>query len=62
MDDLQQEIDADAVSNDIRDVRHVRLNYNNNEADLVKLKRFIPNNNAAKTFSNKFKKTSKKSD
>lgn len=48
--DPKQDNSAVATSNDIRDVKHIRLNYNDDEANLVKLEKFIPNSTAAELF------------
>lgn len=46
MDDLS----LDTVNNDIRAVKHLRLNYNDDEANLVKLQKIIPNITTSKLF------------
>lgn len=48
--DPKQDNSAVATSNDIRDVKNIRLNYNDDEANLVKLEKFIPNSTAAELF------------
>lgn len=54
--DPNQEDNASIVSNDIHAVKHIRLNYNNSEANLVKIQKIIPNNIAAETFLKKLEK------
>jgi len=54
--DPEQVENANTVNNDIRAVKHVRLNYNDDELNLTKIQKFIPNNTAAKLFLNNLKK------
>ena len=57
--DPNQEENTATVSNDIRAVKHMRLNYNNSEANIVKIQKIIPDNIAAESFLKKLKKQSK---
>ncbi|MDP4089871.1 MAG: ATP-binding protein, partial [Bacillota bacterium] len=51
-----QETAAEAAeSNDIKEVRHIRMNYSNDEANLAKIEKLIPNKNAAQLFLRKLK-------
>ena len=54
--DPLQEDNTDTVSNDIRSVKHVKLNNSDNELNLVKIQKFIPNNAAAELFMNNLNK------
>lgn len=54
--DPKQESSIDVVSNDIRAVKHLKLNYNEDEANLVKIEKIIPNSAAAKLFLKNLKK------
>lgn len=54
--DLKQDDNADLVNNDIRAVTHLRLNFNDNDATLSKLKKIIPNSTASELFLKKLKK------
>ena len=56
----QESSNADEVSSNIRDVRHVKLSFNDDSADLVKMQKFIPNNIAAKLFLKNLKNQAKK--
>ena len=48
--DPKQVSGSDVVSNDIRDVKHLKLNYNEDEANLVKIEKIIPNSTVSKLF------------
>ena len=58
-DDLAKQEDKCIVSNDIRAVKHLRLKYNNDKTNLVKIQKFIPRDIAAKLFLKKLKKQAK---
>ena len=54
--DLAQDDDTSTVTNDIRSAKHLRLNYNNDEANMVKIQKFIPGDAAADLFLKNLKK------
>ncbi|MBW9152304.1 sensor histidine kinase [Clostridium estertheticum] len=54
--DLNEEENTATVSNDIRAVKHMRLNYNKSEANIVKIQKIIPDNIEAESFLKKLKK------
>lgn len=56
----QESSNADEVSNNIRDVKHVKLSFNDDSADLVKMEKFIPSSVAAKLFLKNLKNQAKK--
>lgn len=51
----KEEVTTGSVSNDIRDVKHVRFNFFNDEANLTKIEKFIPDTNTADLFLKKIK-------
>lgn len=53
------ENNADEVSSNIRAVKHVKLNYNDDSANLAKLQKLIPSSTLAKIFLKKLKKQAK---
>lgn len=56
----QESSNADEVSNNIRDVKHVKLSFNDDSADLVKMQKIIPSSVAAKLFLKNLKNQAKK--
>ncbi|GLC29531.1 sensor histidine kinase [Clostridium omnivorum] len=52
---LKEEVITGAASNDIRDVKHIRLNFSNDEANLTKIEKFVPNKANAELFLKKLK-------
>lgn len=53
--DSQETDTTGTVSNDIREVKHVRLNSSTDDADLIKIEKFIPDKTQAELFLNKLK-------
>lgn len=53
--DSTSDISTGAVSNDISEVKHIRLNYSNDAADLAKIEKLIPNKTQAELFLRKLK-------
>lgn len=56
----KEEAGLEASSNDIREVKHVRLSYSNDVENLEKIKKLIPDQDAAKQFSEKLKDQAEK--
>lgn len=51
----KEEINLDTSNNDIREVKHIRLNYSSDEANLTKIEKFIPEKDSAELFLEKLK-------
>ncbi|MDP4144915.1 MAG: HAMP domain-containing sensor histidine kinase [Bacillota bacterium] len=54
-----EETSVGEVNNDIREVKHVRLSYVNDEADLTKIQKIIPDKSTAELFLKKLKSQAK---
>lgn len=50
---------VDEVTGNIRDVKHIKLNYNDDKIDLVKIQKLISNSSSAKLFLKKIKNQEK---
>ena len=50
---------VDEVTGNIRDVKHIKLNYNDDKIDLVKIQKLISNSSSAKLFLKKIKNQAK---
>jgi two-component system sensor histidine kinase CssS len=56
----KEEPSLDTSNNDIREVKNIRLSYSNDEENLVKIEKFIPDKDAAKLFLKKLKSQAEK--